>query len=250
MALNITNPTVLEHNVQENSSPQLLINHRPFEVHLLSNARLTQFPLLCQVLSVINQAFTSCHVVGTKEYFPPNQPRIRSPQELVEDLGPDCFTIVVTQSMEELTDSQSLDLNRHLILRRVLGTASCRPFIRPRVVMNVEPAPISPWVPKVALEKLDDPSVSQWELKLMAVDPSLQRQGLASKMIDLVIEEIKRRVGGGKREVWMVFTTMKEFNEAYYSKRGCVSVSETVIEPGTRNSRDGFTILEMAKRIL
>ena len=251
MTANGTYSKILDHHLQERTGSHIIrVNNRPVEVYLFSNARLAQFPLLPQLVSVINRAYSAGHVSGTKEYFPSNLLRLESSQALVEELGPDCFTFVVTQSMAEETDPGSPSPSKHLTLRRVLGTASGRPFTRPRVVMNVEPAPMSPWVPKIALQKLDDPDIVQWELKLMGVDPSLQKQGLASHMIDLVTEEIKRRVEGEKREVWMVFTTMKELNGPYYSKRGFLSVSETVIEPGHMGSREGFTISELAKRIV
>lgn len=251
MATNDTHSNFLDHPLQEHTGSHVMtVHNRPVETHLFSNAQLAQFPLLPQLVSVINRAYGAGHVSGPKEYFPPNKLRLKSSQELVEDLGPDCFTFIVTQSMVEETETGSPNPSKHPTLRRVLGTASGRPFTRPRVVMNVEPAPVSPWVPKIALQKLDDPDIVQWELKLMGVDPGLQKQGLASYMIDLVIGEIKQRVVGEKREVWMVFTTMKELNGPYYSKRGFLSVSETVIQPGHMGSRDGFTILELAKRIL
>lgn len=92
----------------------------------------------------------------------------------------------------------------------------------------------------------------------MAVDPTLQRQGLASILLSRITAEIKSRAaiiemerkkkgGEGEAEVRMILTTMKEINFEWYERRGFHWTGEKKAEKGFLGSRDGFTIVEMEK---
>lgn len=82
----------------------------------------------------------------------------------------------------------------------------------------------------------------------MAVDPALQGQGLASQLLDLTIEEIKKRERGEK-EVVLLLSTMKAMNEGFYARRGWTASNTRVFPRGTSGSRDGFAVVEMYRLV-
>ena len=117
----------------------------------------------------------------------------------------------------------------------------------------------------------------KWEILAVAVHPILQGRGLASTLMDQTIEEIKARAyaaipssiptqryqnptdgaghprildsgeKGAKGKVMLMLSTMLEFNESYYLKRGFVTTGVRRVEPGTMGSLDGFSVVEMMR---
>ena len=117
----------------------------------------------------------------------------------------------------------------------------------------------------------------KWEILAMAVHPILQGRGLASTLMGQTIEEIKARAyaaipsstatqryqnpadgashpkildsgeKGAKGKVMLMLSTMLEFNESYYLKRGFVTTGVRRFEPGTMGSLDGFSVVEMMR---
>ena len=96
----------------------------------------------------------------------------------------------------------------------------------------------------------------------MAVEPELQGRGIAGQIMDITVEEIKRRVRnaasfqdrkvgdasvGEKRQVMLLLSTMQEVNEAYYRKRGWVCTGVRRFGSGVLGSRDGFGVVEMGR---
>ena len=72
-----------------------------------------------------------------------------------------------------------------------------------------------------------------WELKVLAVDPSLYRMGIGSMLQDIAEAEIKKRVtlarvqiekvtteSAGPGDILFTLTTLAEVNEKYYKRRG------------------------------
>ena len=110
----------------------------------------------------------------------------------------------------------------------------------------------------------------------MAVDPTLQGRGLATQLMNLTVDEIKRRCGsnlrdpsadqthtapsdsGGaestkiekRKEVVLLLSTMKELNEDYYAKRGWTTTATREFPKGTLGSSEGFRVVEMFKRVV
>jgi hypothetical protein len=65
----------------------------------------------------------------------------------------------------------------------------------------------------------------------------------------MVEEEIRRRTKGNGKEVHIILSTLKEANFKYYLKRGYTMTAEKKFEPGFHGSRDGFSVVEMAKKL-
>lgn len=90
----------------------------------------------------------------------------------------------------------------------------------------------------------------------MAVDPTLQRKGLAGLLIELVEGEVKRRFavakkqdGASERRLVMLLTTIKEVNFTFYSRRGYDLDYETYQKPGWYGSLTGFMVVHMSKQL-
>ena len=104
--------------------------------------------------------------------------------------------------------------------------------------------------------------IRTWMLKLMAVDLRFQRQGVADYLLESVLAEIWRRereepvvrlredggaddgvVGKGGYRIRLLFSTIKEINFSFYTKKGYRWVQDIPVEKGVLGSRDGFTVV-------
>lgn len=238
---------------------QILVNHRPATISLLSNTEVAASPLLPSLVPLINAAFGSQGRADRgKELFPPSRNRLQSPEHFLENIGPDAFTIVISQSSPPDSSStfKTHENNEHQS-PRAIATASARLFIGvSSTTFTPADSPFTRSLPAVPLA----PNIQQWELKLMAVDPALQRQGLAGILLIHVTAEVRRRAalieaerkkngGEGEAEVRMILTTIKEINFEWYEKRGFRWTAEKKVEKGVMGSRDGFTVVEMGKAL-
>ncbi len=123
----------------------------------------------------------------------------------------------------------------------------------------------------------EDDGWPKWEILAMAVHPTLQGRGLASRLLEQVIAEIKSRASASlsrqsptrhdqsgvdganqagildgegkvaKAKVMLMLSTMLEMNEAYYLKRGFISTDVRRFGPGTMGSKCGFSAVEMMR---
>jgi len=216
-------------------SKSITVNGEPALISLHSTPELAESPYLPLIRSVINAAYRAGSFNGPLEYLPASVVRLNSETQLLDEIGPDAFTILVNSSMEHPAGLQ------------VYASASARPFtgladaghMDEAVRTFKRSAPIAPM----------DPNIEQWELLLMAVDVSLQKQGIAGKLMGMVEDEIRRRSSGNGREVHVILSTMKERNFEYYRKKGYVLTAEKKFGKGVHGSRDGFTVAEMMKKL-
>lgn len=226
------------------SGPQ--INNRPTTVILSTPPDLAKTPLDGPITDMINDAFLKSHVpakiMGTVQ-------RLRGEDAFSNQvgIGPGVFTYVVT--FEGTT--------------QVLGTVSARPFNPPADWdahhKKLLAEPDSNKRRGLPFARLQSPKRRQpelecemWELKLMAVDPGLQRQGLAAYLMQLAEDEVVRRANeanGKELEVLMVMTTVKELAGPFYEKKGYELDYENWNEPGTLDSFNGFTISHSSKHL-
>jgi len=93
-----------------------------------------------------------------------------------------------------------------------------------------------------------------WELSTMAVDPGLQRQGLAGYLMKLTEDEIKRSFkathgGHDKMKLLILLTTIKEINEEFYAKRGFTLDYEVVYPIGHLGGETGFTVGHFSREV-
>lgn len=125
---------------------------------------------------------------GSVEYLPATVIRVRSDAQFLDEIGPDAFTLIV---------STPIDSPEGL---KVYASASAKPFTGKAAAETLSEV-VRAFKRVASLEPLD-PSIEieQWELMLMAVDVSLQRQGIAGKV--------------------MALSKLKEINFEYYIEKG------------------------------
>lgn len=235
----ITFPEKLETTQDPESQPEPTsfpgppVNSRPTTVALLSPQQLRHSPLYPSLFQVINFAFDGGH--KKEGLFLVNSKRLRSDTQLFDELSnaPGTFTYIIYYTGTN----------------DVIGTASGKRYLgRVKVVekdYDEATARANTWK---RFGPVPD-GTSAWELSTMAVDPSLQRQGLAGYLMRITEDEIKRRFNalaageaeGEKRPTRLVtmITTIKERNFEFYSRRGFVEDYEMRYEKGWFDSDNG-----------
>ena len=172
----------------------------------------------------MNRAFDLSHRKDGRELLPTDEKtRLLKPEQIAEEIDPDGFTILLFQNQNHEDGETEI----------LIGTASAKPYTPtksssesgdPAYLLFKRPAPPSSEAPTDTTAF----PIPKYEILAMAVDPSLQGQGLASRMLGLVVEEIKSRAVDewsekglrGEKRVQILLSTMQEVNETYYAKRG------------------------------
>jgi GNAT superfamily N-acetyltransferase len=188
--------------------------------------------LIPQMHDLINIAFGTSH----SDIFPAASQRLGSHDQLIAELsGPGIFTYVITY-----TGTQT-----------VIGTASAKRY---KDTVTFKPASEEVQKSSFLRSGVFGPQSEGWELSLMAVDPSSQRQGLASLLMNLVEGELKRRFVLDRAErglpdlkLVMLLTTCKEVNWDFYVRRGYQLDYETYFGPGWLGSSTGYHVVHMSK---
>ena len=230
------------------------INNAPTNISLLSDVQLRQYPYLRQLRLLINAAFASTHTKNNM--FRTDMERLQTDMQLIGELGPEWFTYIISSTpSEECVGPPTLHAGGSA--RRLL----------PKDYTDIPE--------ELQLFKRSDlgalKDVEAWELKLLAVDPSLHRQGLASMLIELLEQEIQKRsietrlnestmqarnntadgevlaINSKPKEVRFILDTVKEINEGFYLRRGFATTEELVFPPGTFGNPSGFTSVFMEK---
>lgn len=254
--------------------PSTTPSYLSLELH--SQGTINDCPHFPALIRLINHAFGKSHTKNGRSFFPPHErTRLQKDQQLGEEVGPDGFTfIMLEESHVSDTEVENPDQETHdegfisSTGQRVIGTASAKPY----TVTN--PTGERPGDDRVQLFKRASPPPSltpgtnednvspQWEILIMAVDPTLQGRGHGTQLLNLTVDEIRKRCGlglrdttavqddllqGRKKEVMLLLSTLQEVNEEYYAKRGWTTTATKKFPPGTKGSRDGFGIVEMYK---
>jgi GNAT superfamily N-acetyltransferase len=138
-----------------------------------------------------------------------------------------------------------------------IATLAAHRYVAP--VLIVEPAGKGSAFRRLQLPADADEADDVWELKLMAVLPGLHGGGLASYLMKLTEDEIRRRssqvLNSGSngaarpRKLFLVLTTIKESNEGFYARRGFTLDYETEQEKGYSGSPNGFRVVHMSKTL-
>lgn len=221
---------------QPQSQPGPVVNNQPTTITLYPSRDLEAAGLIPEMHDLINEAFAKSH--NRSGAISAARLRLQSHRQLVLELsGPGTFTYVVTYT------------GTHT----VIGVASAKLY---KSTASRQPAQIED--PKSAFMRTgaSEPNTEGWELSTMAVSPSLQRQGLAGLLMNLVEAEVKRRFLPAKAEgaapdvgLVMLLTTVKEINWDFYTRRHYRADYETFHGPGWLGSEKGFTVVHMSKRI-
>jgi len=207
---------------------------------LYEPSQLVNNPILEPLKDLINDAFDKSH--ANHAMF--STPRLSSANYYLESLGsdPGTFAYILTETKTG----------------KIIATAGAHRYVAP-----VFEATTSEQKKTFARVRLPDhitsalsmdPGTEIWELKLMAVDPSLQGQGLARYLMELVDQEVVKRVraeraGGGASKLFMLITTLKEINGEFYARRGYSFDYETVHEEGWMGSLSAFGVVHMSKKV-
>ena len=225
-----------EIQVQPQSQPGPLVNSKPTTVTLYASRDLEAAGLIPGLHDLINVAFATSH--NRSGSMPADSLRLQSHRQLVLELsGPGTFTYVITYTGTNT----------------VIGVASAKRYksTASRQAPRME-------VPKSTFTRTgaSEPNTEGFELSSMAVSPSLQRQGLAALLMQLVEAEVTRRFLIARAETGppdlglvMLLTTVKEINWEFYKRRGYSDDYETVHGPGWLGSESGFTVVHMSKKV-
>lgn len=211
-----------------------LVNGQPTTATLYTPSQIAaEEELVAGLRTLVNHAFSASHEAHGA--MPGTIERLQTPQQLVSELGSD----------DNATFSYILTSNS---TNQILATASGK-----RWTGKTEPAePVQGNKGSFIRYGAQSEDSEQWELSTMAVDPSLQRQGLAVWLMGMVEEEIRRRweERGEKKGLVLLLTTLKEINGEFYAKRGYVVDYEKKFPPGWLQSVDGFSVAHMSRRVV
>lgn len=207
------------------------VNGRPTTVTLFSPSQLRRSSLLPSLYKVINEAFDGGHV-GRDGVLILKGSRLRYDGQLFDELGtaPGTFTYIIFYSGTQ----------------DVVGTASVKRYLGKVAVVakDEEEKRANTWKRFGSVPS----GTAAWELSTMAVDPRLQRQGLAGYLMELAEDEIKGRfkavadeAHGDARATRLLtmITTIKQRNFDFYSRKGFVEDYETQYEKGWLGSERG-----------
>ncbi|KAL1582038.1 hypothetical protein WHR41_09463 [Cladosporium halotolerans] len=223
-------------HISAQSQPGPIVHNKPTTVTLYASKDLKAAGLIPGVHDLINHAFfASQNPFGIMSA---ESLRLQSHQQLVDDLSrPGTFSYVITYTGTDL----------------VIGVASAK---RHKETVSRQPASMDVAESAFTRTGILEPSTEGWELSTMAVDPSLQRQGLAGLLVKLVEGEVKRRFvleraekGTLRLQLVILLSTVKEINLAFYIRRLYHADYETYHGPCTMGNTAGFTIVHMSKRI-
>lgn len=223
--------------VQPQSHPGPLVHNKPTTVTLYESRDLEAAGLIPGLHDLINDAFAISH--NRSGTMLASSLRLQSHRQLVLELsGSGTFTYVITYAGTNT----------------VIGVASAKRY---KSTASRQPAKMD--VPKSAFTRTgaSEPSTEGFELSSMAVSPSLQRQGLAGLLMNLVEAEVKRRflitraeTGNPDLGLVMLLTTVKEINWEFYTRRDYQPDYETFHGPGWYGSENGFTVVHMSKKVV
>lgn len=194
--------------------------------------------------------------------------RFEQPQDFIEEMGPRGVTFI-----QYAPNTQKLEGSG-----RIIGTAGCKPFSidlkmdekvqklreeREKSRTEGQESSVDASYSKAhdeqtlkQLEKIgpmvhndwqDD--VPRWEVMTVCVHPEWQKQGLADKLMDKVVEEVGSQVKslGKGPDFKLVVRIVKEINEKYWLRKRFKPVGEKFFEAGIFGSPTGFHIMDMTR---
>lgn len=254
-------PSSTSPTVTNSSSTVPLTHHSPsleaLTTTLFSPSTLLSSPYLVALTDLINVAFAGSYTIGSVEHLPKDIIRLSTPQQLVEEVGGDGFTVVVFAS--DASAEGGLE-------KRPVATASAKPWKEDAGdgAVGSETVRLFKRKPRFTTSTTSPSdsrnNIPKWEILIMAVDLAHSNRGIATTLIHTVVQEIKRRafpasppssvpsIGQDQdQKIILMLTTMKENNEVYYQKRGFITTRERTFAKGMVGSRDGFSVVEMER---
>ena len=231
------------------------------DVRIYESTELASSPIISLLFNLINATFTHGHTKDP-QVLPPSLKRLEQPQQLIDEIGPHGFVIVMFAS--NMGDAASKT--------DIIGTTSAKPysqdpstqihasdtnmFFKRKYKLGQPTSDVGEMTDPSQQEALEDDTAA-YELIAMAVSPSMQRQGIATKILNLCINEIIRRsklktaesTEVGSRKVNILISTVQETSEGFYAKKGWRTTDIKTFEPGVSGSVKGFHIANMIKTV-
>ena len=222
---------------------------------LIEAADLPNHPLKQAIHDLVNCAFSAAH----PPWLPASMIRLRQPDSMERDLGPNAFTYVLTVPTDPPLPAPNL---------RVLASVSARAYAPkdPATMDDIARRFLPRSDPRRRLP--DGAHEAAWEMKFLVTDPELFGHGLASALVAVVEREMRRRweleedaaawqaaesrglsLPSRERKLRVFLQTIKQMNETWYQRRGYSSIHEGEFEKGFMGSEGGFTLVGMVKDI-
>lgn len=230
----------------------------PLTTTIVPSPSLSTFARLQDLAAMLNSSFTHAHLYGAGyQTLPASTGRLKKPEQLAGELGPDGFCLVAFSS--DPTDQKGQTPGG-----RIVATASAKPYHPDKStegagsevnLMFKRPAPNgnskteARQLGKKSLEE-SDADLPAWEILAMAVEPELQGKGVSNQILELTLDEIKRVVQDTEKEnkgIRILISAMKEITGEYYAKKGWKMTEERRMPSGTAGSTTGFTIVDMVR---
>ncbi|CZT15001.1 uncharacterized protein RCC_12276 [Ramularia collo-cygni] len=204
-------------------SPGPTIHSQPTHLTILSSSQLKSSPFLPSLVSTINNAFRVANATKPELGLNNQGDRLTSNLEFLTNFAhPESFTLVI-----HAPDSPT-----------VLATASARPYLGPNTSGIISRN--TPWERILPVQE----GCEEWELKLMCTAPEAQGLGLATYMMGVVEEELRRRRGGLGKKLRILLTTPRELTGEFYVRKGFEKDYET-----WRGEGYHFHIVHMSKDV-
>ena len=219
------------------------------ELRLFEPQNLASSEHLSPLCELINAAFLHGHTKG-KQLLPSEVKRLESASQLLSEIDAEGFVLVMFIDSEIIATASAKPF-KPLPVGQTHGSEMNMLFKRkPKITHSSSE---SNGNPEAETQDIVDADIPSWELLAMAVKPSLQGQGFATRLLNASIDEIKRRLRmqtdgtdhrtPGKFNV--LISTMQELNEAYYMNKGWQTTDVKYFEAGTGGSVEGFHVVEM-----
>ncbi|WPH03407.1 Hypothetical protein R9X50_00628700 [Acrodontium crateriforme] len=231
--------------------PGPIINSRPTTVRLFNYDQLINSAPLLALKPMINAAFRTS---GLKKKILGSKDRLVEASDFYKQIGngPETFTYIVSWADEPDSAIGTVCAKRYVVpeIPKMTGDEARDEYISRGLVFSRIRAPKRRVV-------AGDAELEMWELCMLTVDPTLQRQGLAGYLLRLVddgVRMVSREVreqrcssNHDKVELVMVMTCIRELNDGFYSRRGYELDYDKWHEIGTLESEAGFTIGHYSK---
>lgn len=241
--------------------PGPIINGEPSALHLLGRSELSQSPLLVPLCDLYNLAFGEAHA-SHPPWIPSTVRRFEHPSDIINELGPDDFIIYIITSVpapQPAHDGEPL-------LPKVYATSSVRRYRHKADTSHLDDIQRA----FLRLQFAPDDKLDDWELKVLAVDPSIQKQGLASRLLALTEAEIVRRVqeealqqasvgaqgtgvgeagetGRDGKRIRLQLSAIKSINFEFYKNRGYTLCEERWYPKGLLMAKEDFAMVWLDK---
>ncbi|KAG8987581.1 hypothetical protein FRB94_002612 [Tulasnella sp. JGI-2019a] len=247
---------------QPTLTPGPEINSQPSVISLLTPEQLKHYPYLTELRLLVNAAFESNHSGPTSNYlFPSTAQRHETNAQLLAGLGSDFFTYIISSPIPDNGAP------------RIYASASGRVCIPQENQSDERPKELQ-FLQQTKAIDLEENEV--WELRMLVVDPTLHKQGLASLLMKAVETEVVKRsmekrpqlskvasngmTGNGNgdvlknkeppiRKLILKLGTCREVNEAYYLRRGFVTTGIVQMPKGVYGASRAWEACSMQRNI-